>query len=100
MKPDNVLLDIVRSPDSLEDQLICVITDFGISQIVTDQILKVDRFEVTMVKGMSTSYAAPERILNWRRVMFITGTQTILSWDTFALGIIIYELLTVSKPYK
>ncbi len=62
LKPENILLD-----KDEKRKVYCVLTDFGISQIVNNNILKVKAFDIVPVKGMSVNYAAPERFLMYRQ---------------------------------
>ncbi len=88
VKPDNVLID-----QSQNQRPFCVLTDFGISQIVTDQILKVKQFHVAEIKGMSLAYSAPERMNSIKTGLQICNRQIVMSWDVYALGIILFELV-------
>ncbi len=70
LKPDNVLLDYGEN-----GTFFCVLTDFGISQIVTDEILKVREYEVARIKGLSIRFAAPERIVHYRQQTYGISTR-------------------------
>ncbi len=48
LKPDNILLDT-----DANNELFCILTDFGISQIITNEILTVKQFEVAQVNALS-----------------------------------------------
>ena len=80
LKPSNILVDAEGAPHLL---------DFGIAKLLEDT------GEATMtgtqVRVMSPAYAAPEQILGEP-----VGTAT----DVYALGVILYELLTGELPHR
>jgi serine/threonine protein kinase len=85
-------------------QTFCLLSDLGISQVITGQILKVGQFQVAQIKGLSLVYAAPERIEIFSNKYSLhpaqAGRQVIFSWDLYSLGVIMFELLTAqSKLY-
>jgi eukaryotic-like serine/threonine-protein kinase len=92
LKSDNVLID----SSTETGQPLCVMSDLGISQIVTQQILKIGEFKVTEIRALSMAYAAPERIELFRKKLLVgTNYQSIVfSWDVYALGIVMFEILT------
>ena len=75
LKPDNILVDADREPKLL---------DFGIAKIISGN------FSVETATGaMTPAYAAPEQLL---------GQAISTLTDVFALGAILYELLTNHRP--
>ncbi len=92
LKPNNILLDVGR-----DDRIYCVLTDFGISQIVSDEILKVQMFEAVRIKGLSMAYAAPERIAAYRQGQNCSNREIVKSWDIYSFGIILFELMNFVK---
>ncbi len=92
LKPDNVLLDLDSS-----NRPFCVLSDFGISQVINDDILKVKQFQLAEIKGLSMAYAAPERIHYFRKRIREVEKQTIFSWDVYSFGILLYEVLTGNR---
>ena len=89
IKPANVLLDV----DS-NDQLIPIISDFGISRILSSEALKVKAFEVADLRGASLAYAAPETIVRLRQYTQETDPRIWMAADIYSLGISINEMIT------
>ncbi len=75
IKPSNVLVDAAGRPRLL---------DFGIAKSIDDA-----RGEQTMDNPLSPAYAAPEQAL---------GEPISTATDVFALGLLLYELLTGTLP--
>jgi tRNA A-37 threonylcarbamoyl transferase component Bud32 len=90
LKPDNILLDVVGPKQELH----CVLTDFGISQIVSSDILMVKEFQIAEIKALSMAYAAPERLVYYRTGYMHEGLRSAIpSWDIYAFAIIIHRLI-------
>ncbi len=88
LKPENILLDV----DS-KSRLFCVLADFGISQVVTSQIMLVAKFEKVELNGLSIAYAAPERLLMYRGFVEYKDPAVLFSWDVYSFSVISYHLL-------
>jgi eukaryotic-like serine/threonine-protein kinase len=80
LKPENILVDA-------EGQV--RLLDFGIAKLLTDDDSPGARTE-TGLSVMTPAYAAPEQVLGEP-----VGTGT----DVYALGVILYELLSGVRPY-
>jgi eukaryotic-like serine/threonine-protein kinase len=82
LKPSNILVSADGSPHLL---------DFGIAKLLTEGEAK--ETELTQMGGraMTPDYSAPEQIL---------GAPVTTAADVYALGVILYELMTGQRPYK
>jgi tRNA A-37 threonylcarbamoyl transferase component Bud32 len=92
LKPQNVLVQIVHGIPS------CFLTDFGITQILSDAILAARTFRVSTLGGLSIHYAAPEAFQKFRKkeVKGVDHTK----FDIYSFGCIIYELVARRSPWK
>ena len=85
IKPSNILLDIQFG------QLTPVITDFGITRVI-DQNLQVKAFEAVDINGASMSYAALEVFKRFRNHQSCTD-EVLKAGDVYALSISSLQLL-------
>lgn len=79
LKPSNILIDQEGRPRLL---------DFGIAKLLDDPD---DEVQTTDTRAMSPAYAAPEQML---------GAAITVATDVYALGVVIYELLTGVRPQR
>ncbi|MHB8625884.1 MAG: serine/threonine protein kinase [Aggregatilineales bacterium] len=83
LKPANILVENARSSGSTFGQV--YLADFGLSKLIGAQSLT----QVGMMVG-TPSYMAPEQVL---------GQPSSAASDIYALGIVVYELLTGKLPF-
>ena len=84
LKPANVLVTAERLPKLL---------DFGISKLIEGDATSVDATALTRLAGrpLTLAYAAPEQVL---------GLPITVAADVYALGVMLFELLTGSRLYR
>ena len=83
LKPSNILVTSEGEP---------VLLDFGIAKLLDPEGRPVDAgLTSTGARPMSLAYASPEQVL---------GEAVTTASDTYALGVLLYELLTGQSPYR
>lgn len=95
IKPQNVLID----RDEANGIYFCVLTDFGITNIVSDKVLAAKTFKVANLRGMSSRYAAPECFKRFRERKN-DSPKVMAAGDIFAFSILLLECLTRKMPWK
>jgi len=82
LKPANILINA-------EGQV--RLLDFGIAKLLDDGQTRETRFTEASGRALTPDYASPEQIL---------GEPLTISTDIYSLGVVLYELLSGSRPYK
>jgi serine/threonine protein kinase len=95
VKPGNVLID--------EDEkgLFAVLSDFGISRVVTSTVLLVEAFKLANNDGMSVAYASPEALkrLYQEEEQASVNVEELKANDVYSYSMVTYELITQQCPW-
>jgi eukaryotic-like serine/threonine-protein kinase len=82
LKPANIRVGADGEPKLL---------DFGIAKLLDDENVAVPEQTVTLSGAMTPDYASPEQL---------RGEPMTTATDVYSLGVILFELLTGTKPYR
>jgi eukaryotic-like serine/threonine-protein kinase len=82
LKPGNILI----TSDGLPRLL-----DFGIAKLLNPEFQQARLVTVTDVRPMTPEYASPEQV---------RGDPVTSASDIYSLGVLLYEILTGSRPYR
>jgi serine/threonine-protein kinase len=94
LKPDNILIEKHES-----GRYTCVLTDYGITQILSESIIDAKAFIAFNVRGLSVRYAAPEAFVRFRTKNEHIKANEIKAGDLYSLAVIVYEMLTRKQPW-
>jgi len=82
LKPSNILVDAAGQVKLL---------DFGIAKVLAEDGEAPAEATRTMLRAMTPEYAAPEQL---------RGDPVTTATDVYAMGVLLYELLTGERPYR
>jgi serine/threonine-protein kinase len=82
LKPSNILVTNDKTPRLL---------DFGIAKLLSSDSNVITQNTIADLSIMTPEYAAPEQVC---------GEKVTTATDVYALGVVLYELLTDSRPYS
>lgn len=95
LKADNILIDRTEF-----GRYICVLTDFGITQILSESIIDAKAFNSFNVRGLSARYAAPEAFIRFKRKLEFSSAEELKAGDVFSLAATLYEMITKKAPWS
>lgn len=78
-----------------------VLTDFGISNIVSDRVVRVKAFEVRNMRGLTIRYAPPEAIIRYRN-----GDRSkvppleAMAGDVFSFAIVVHAIVDKMRVFQ
>ena len=75
-----------------------IVSDRGISRVVTKEKIKVASFQVSTIRGASFAYAPADIIIRFRRKTKEPSPRVWLAGDIYALSISLIEMLNLHDP--
>ncbi|KAI3656126.1 hypothetical protein MP638_007547 [Amoeboaphelidium occidentale] len=91
VKPQNVLIEVENGRPS------CYLTDFGITQVLSETIIASRMFNVINLRGLSVYYASPEAFINFREKKFLS--VDFKKYDIYSFACVLYELISQKAPW-
>jgi proprotein convertase subtilisin/kexin type 5 len=92
LKPQNVLVEQARSKTRF------ILTDFGISKILTKEYLASEAFQISNTRGLTISYAAPDALVRFKEQKAGTPDEE-KAGDVYSFGFILFFVLNIKKPW-
>jgi serine/threonine protein kinase len=91
LKSQNVLIEVFQGIPS------CFLTDFGITQILPEQIVAARAFNIINLRGLSVYFAATEAFAAFREKMYI-GID-FKKFDIYSFACVTYQILARKFPW-
>ena len=95
IKPANILLDY----DAQNRTLSPIISDFGLTRVISKDSLKVSAFMTNDLRGASWSYAGPEVMMRFRNRSQELDSEVWKAGDVYAMGMTLYEMVTRARAW-
>lgn len=92
LKPQNILVDVANGVPS------CFLTDFGITQVLSEKIIAAKVFNVVNTRGLSVHYAAPEAFKNFRSKKY--ERVDFKKYDIYSFACVLLEVITRRPPWN
>lgn len=92
IKPQNILVEVVNGEPS------SVLTDFGITQILSERIIAAKYFKIMNLRGLSVNYASPEAFSNFRSKKYTR--VDFKKYDVYSFACVLLEVLTSKAPWS
>jgi hypothetical protein len=92
LKTQNVLIKVQGKVP------VCYLTDFGITQVLSEEIVASRMFNIVNLRGLSVYYAAPEAFNNFRSR--VVSSANFKKYDIYSFACIVYEVIECKLPWK
>jgi serine/threonine protein kinase len=92
IKTQNVLVEMENNLPS------CFLSDFGITQVMSEEALATKAFNVINARGLSSPYASPESFINARKRSYINVDFKM--YDLYSLACLMFEVITREIIWK
>jgi serine/threonine protein kinase len=94
LKPQNILVE------ERTDRTYFILTDFGISKVLTEEYLASKAFQIRNLRGLTIAYAAPDALKRFRQKNVFGTPREEKAADTYSLACVFYFALTKLSPFE
>jgi serine/threonine protein kinase len=90
LKTQNMLIEIQNGKPT------CYLTDFGITQVLSEKLMAFKLFDLVNVRGLSVHFALPEAFQNFRSKNY--SKADFRADGVYSFSCIIYEIISQTPP--
>jgi serine/threonine protein kinase len=94
LKPQNILVE------KIENGFNFLLTDFGISKILTAEYLASEAFQIRNLRGLTIPFASPDILIRFRSKNAVSSPIEEKAGDIYSFGALIYNVMVQRQPWS